>query len=162
MMREKWGPKVIGGVIAVIAFVFIFYGIFMPGSGSQGGAGSAGEVNGEPISINEFSRALNQRMDFFKNMMGGKVSEEQMEQFHIREAVFQDLAQRKLLGQIAKKEGFFPAQDQIRDQIMKMDVFQKDGHFDKVKYKEVLTQKCHQKYVVVSWQLSMLLKQNLV
>ena len=139
VMREKWGPKVIGGVIAVIAFVFIFYGIFMPGVGNQAPS-VAGEVNGETISFSEFSRALNQRMEFFKNMMGGKVSDEQMEQFHVREAVFQDLTQRKLLGQIARKEGFYPSQDQVREQILKMDVFKKDGHFDKIQYKNVLNQ----------------------
>ena len=136
-MRSKLGPKVIGGVIAVITFVFIFYGIFMPGSGSQG-PGVAGEVNGETISFTEFSRALNQRMEFFRNMMGGKVSEAQLEQFHVGESVFQDLAQRKVLAQTAKKEGFGPSAEAIRDQIMKMEVFKKDGRFDKVAYKNVL------------------------
>ncbi len=122
-MRTKMGPRVIGGVIAVIAFVFIFYGIFMPGSGGGAAPSVAGEVNGEVISYGEFSKALNQRIEFFKNLMGGKVTDEQMEQFHIREAVFQ---------------GFYPSVDQIREQIVKMDVFKKDGHFDKVAYKNVL------------------------
>ena len=139
LIRQKFGPKIIGGIIAVIAAVFVFYGIFTPGQGAQG-PGSAGEVNGETISYSEYNRALNQRIEFFKNMMGGKISDEQLEQFHIREAVFQDLAQRKLLGQIAKKEGFYPSAEQIRDQILKMDVFKKDGRFDKVLYKNVLTQ----------------------
>jgi hypothetical protein len=138
-IRTKMGPKVIGAVIAVIAFVFIFYGIFTPGAGSQAPS-VAGEVNGETITYSEFSRALTQRIEFFKNLMGGKVSDEQIEQFHIREAVFQDLAQKKVLGQIARKEGFYPSNEQIRDQIVKMDVFQKDGRFDKVLYKNVLTQ----------------------
>ncbi len=141
IMREKFGPKVIGGIIALIAFVFIFYGIFMPGRGSgASGPGVAGEVNGEAISYSEFSHALNQRIDFFKNLMGGKVNEEQMEQFHIREAVFQDLAQRKILVQIARKEGFYPSSEQIREQIVGMEVFKKDGRFDKVLYKNVLSQ----------------------
>jgi flagellar motility protein MotE (MotC chaperone) len=138
-MRTKMGPKVIGAIIAVIAFVFIFYGIFTPGGGSQAPS-IAGEVNGETITYPEFSRALTQRVEFFKNLMGGKVSEEQITQFHIREAVFQDLAQKKVLGQVAKKEGFYPSAEQIRDQILKMDVFKKDGHFDKMLYKNVLTQ----------------------
>ena len=140
IMREKFGPKVIGGIIALIAFVFIFYGIFMPGRGGSGGPGTAGEVNGETISYSEFSRALNQRVDFFKNMMGGKISEEQLEQFHVREAVFQDLTQRKILVQMARKEGFYPSSEQIREQILSMEVFKKDGHFDKVQYKTVLAQ----------------------
>jgi len=138
-IRVKMGPKVIGLIIGVISFVFIFYGIFVPGSGSQGPS-VAGEVNGETISYTEFSRALNQRIEFMKSMMGGKVSDEQLEQFHIREAVFQDLAQKKILSQIARKEGFYPSMAQIRDQIMTMTVFQKDGHFDKLLYKEVLSQ----------------------
>jgi hypothetical protein len=114
----------------------------MPGSGGGGGGGApsiAGEVNGETISYSEYSRALNQRIEFFKSLMGGKISDEMIEQTKVREAVFQDLAQKKVLSQIAKKEGFYPSEEQIRDQILKMDVFKKDGHFDKVQYKNVLT-----------------------
>ena len=136
-MRTKMGPKVIGGVIAVIAFVFIFYGIFMPGQSAQG-VSVAGEVNGETISYSEYSKSLNQRIEFFKSLMGGKVSDEMLEQTHVREAVFQDLAQKRVLAQVARKEGFYPSQEQIRDQILKMDAFKKDGRFDKIQYKEVL------------------------
>lgn len=136
-MRSKMGPKVIGAIIAVIAAVFVFYGIFTPGTG--GSAPSiAGEVNNEVITFTEFNRALNQRIEFFKSMMGGKITDEQLEQFKVREAVFQDLSQRKVLGQIARSEGFYPSADQIREQILKMDVFKKDGQFDKVLYKQVL------------------------
>lgn len=136
-MRTKMGPVVIGSVIAVIAAVFIFYGIFTPGSGSQAPS-IAGEVNGETISYAEYSRALNQRIEFFKSLMGGKVSDEMLEQTHVREAVFQDLVQKKVLSQVARKEGFYPSGEQIREQIMKMDAFKKDGNFDKVQYKNVL------------------------
>jgi MFS superfamily sulfate permease-like transporter len=139
VMRTKFGPKVIGGIVAIIAGVFIFSGVFTPGSGSDAPS-IAGEVNGEMVSYVEFSRALNQRIEFFKGMMGGKISEEQLAQFKIREAVFQDLAQKKVLTQIAKKEGFYPSLDQIREQILKMDAFKKDGRFDKLLYKNVLAQ----------------------
>jgi hypothetical protein len=139
VMRNKLGPKVIGGIIAVIAGIFVFSGVLVPGSGSQAPS-VAGEVNGETISFSEFSRSLNQRIEFFKGMMGGKFSEEQLSQFKIREAVFQDLAQKKLMSQIAKKEGFYPSINQIRQEILKMPVFQKDGHFDKLLYKNVLVQ----------------------
>ncbi len=139
VMRTKFGPKVIGGIIAVIAGVFIFSGVFLPGSGSQAPS-IAGEVNGEILSYSDFSRALNQRIEFMKNMMGGKVSEETLAQFKIREAVFQDLAQKKLLSQVAKKEGFYPSSQQIRDSIMKMPVFLKEGRFDRELYRNLLAQ----------------------
>jgi hypothetical protein len=139
VMRTKFGPKIIGGIIAVIAGVFVISGVFLPGSGSQAPS-VAGEVNGEIVSYGEFSRALNQRIEFMKNMMGGKVSEETLAQFKIREAVFQDLAQKKLMAQIAKKEGFYPSAEQIREAILKMPVFNKEGRFDPMLYKNVLSQ----------------------
>jgi len=139
VMRTKLGPKVIGGIIAVIAGIFVVSGVFLPGSGSNSPS-VAGEVNGETVSYSEYSRALNQRIEFMKSMMGGKVSDEMLAQFKIREAVFQDLAQKKLLGQVAKKEGFYPSAEQIRDSILKMDAFKKDGRFDKVLYKNLLNQ----------------------
>jgi hypothetical protein len=138
-MRSKLGPWVIGGVIGLVAFVFIFYGIFSPGTMSSKGPGVAGEVNGESISYSEFSRALNQRIEFYKSMMGGKISDAQLEQFKIGDQVFDDLAKRKVVGQIARKQGFYPSAEQIRDQIVKMDVFMKDGRFDRAHYKQVLS-----------------------
>ncbi len=137
VMRSKWGPLVIGGVIGMVTLVFVFYGIFVPGSGSRG-PGVAGEVNGETISYTEFSRALNQRIEFLKGLMGGKVSEAQLEQFRISESVFNDLAQRKVFAQIAEKEGFYPSAEEIRDEILKQEVFRKEGRFDKVLYRNLL------------------------
>ncbi len=139
VMRTKFGPKVIGGVIAVIAGVFVVSGVLVPGSSSQSPS-VAGEVNGETVSYSEYSRALNQRMEFMKSMMGGKVSEETLAQFKIREAVFKDLAQKKLVAQVAKKEGFYPSAEQIREYILKMDAFKRDGRFDPSLYRNVLNQ----------------------
>ena len=81
---------------------FIFYGVFSPKStrGLHEGA-VAGTVNGEPISIAEFNRELNRRMEFFKNLAGGQFSEEQLKAFRVREGVFQELVNRRLLVQEA-------------------------------------------------------------
>src|SRR5919106_4957840 len=94
-IREKFGTVVIGAIIGFIAFVFVFYGVFSPKStrGLHEGA-VAGTVNGDPISIAEFNRELNRRLEFFKNIAGGKISEEQLKSFKIREGVFQELANR--------------------------------------------------------------------
>ena len=97
-IREKFGRAVIGGIITFIAFVSVFYGVFSPKAtrGLHEGA-VAGTVNGDPISIADFNRELNRRMEFFKNLGGGKLSDEQLKSFRIREGVFQELANRKLM-----------------------------------------------------------------
>lgn len=143
-IREKFGTVVIGGIITFIAFVFVFYGVFSPKStrGLHEGA-VAGTVNGDPISITEFNRELNRRMEFFKNLGGGKLSDEQLKSFHIREAVFQELANRKMMIQEANRQGMVAADEQVREKIREISAFQKDKNFDLATYKQVLEANNH-------------------
>jgi len=140
-MRKKFGPWIVGIIIGFIAFVFIFeFGMNRKLSGMGGmGATSAGTVNGEPISITEFNRALNQRMEFFKMLGGGgQMNEEMMKRYRIRDGVFRDLAGRKIMVQEAERLGFLPSDQEIRNQVMEVPAFKKDGQFDRQVYKQVL------------------------
>lgn len=138
-IREKFGKTVIGGIIALLSAVFIFYGVFSP-KGSQGGAGAvAGTVNGDAIPLADFNRAYNRQLEFFKNMLGGsKISDEQLKNFHIRESVFQELVKRKVMLQEAQKQGYLPSDEEIRAKIAEIPAFQAGGKFDLETYKRVL------------------------
>ncbi|MCM2322467.1 MAG: SurA N-terminal domain-containing protein, partial [Oligoflexia bacterium] len=138
-IREKFGTVVIGGIIAFIAFVFVFSGVFNPKAtrGLHEGA-VAGKVNGDSITIGEYNRALSQRVEYFKNMTGGKLTEDQIKAFRLRDLVFQDLVRRKLLVQEAGRKGMLASDEQVRDSIREIPAFQKDGKFDLVTYKRVL------------------------
>ncbi|OFZ19787.1 MAG: hypothetical protein A2X94_17080 [Bdellovibrionales bacterium GWB1_55_8] len=140
-IREKFGTVVIGLIIGFIAFVFVFYGVFSPKStrGLHDGA-VAGTVNGEPIRIDEFNRALKQRLEMFKNIGGGNIqfTEEQLKAFGIRKGVFDSLVQRKLLIQEAGRQGMQASDVEIRELIRQVPEFQKDGRFDYMAYKNLL------------------------
>ena len=138
-IREKFGTVVIGSIIAFIAFVFIFYGVFSPKStrGLHEGA-VAGTVNGDPISIGEFNRELNRRMEFFKSIGGGKITDEQLKAFRIKEGVFQELANRKILIQEAQRHELVASDEEIREKIQEIPAFQKEGKFSVTAYKQVL------------------------
>ncbi|MGK5087376.1 SurA N-terminal domain-containing protein [Bdellovibrionota bacterium FG-2] len=138
-IREKFGKIVIGSIIGFIAFVFVFSGVFNPKStrGLHEGA-VAGTVNGDSISISDFNRELNRRVEYFKAMTGGKLTDEQIQAFHLRDGVFQELARRKIMGQEAVRRKMIPSDDEIMDRIREIPAFQKDGHFDVVAYKQVL------------------------
>lgn len=137
--RSKYGTMISGGIIGFIGFVFVVSGVFNPKStrGLHEGA-VAGTVNGDPISLAEYNRALNQRLEFFKNLGGGKISDEQLKQFRVKESVFNDLVRRKLMVQEAAKQGMQASDEEVRDQITKIPAFQKDGKFDLATYKNVL------------------------
>lgn len=138
-IRNKFGPAIISLIIGFIAFVFIFYGIYNPKStqGIHEGA-VAGTVNGEPISVSEFTRSLNQRMEFFKNMAGGGLTEEQIKAFRLRDGVFQELVSRKLMAQAAESYGLVASDEEVRVKIMEIPAFKKNDKFDTVTYEAVL------------------------
>lgn len=52
--------------------------------------------------------------------------------------VFDDLARRRLLIQEVKKQGIQAADEQVKDAIREMSVFQKDKKFDILTYKQIL------------------------
>jgi parvulin-like peptidyl-prolyl isomerase len=140
-MRKKFGPWIVGIIVGFICFVFVFeFGMNRRGFGglSGGSVSDAGTVNGEAISLTEFNRALNQRMEFFKMLGAGQMNEEMMKRYHIRDAVFRDLASRKLMVQEAERLGYLPSDQEVRAQIMEIPAFKKDGQFDRQQYKQVL------------------------
>ena len=132
-MRGKVGGWIITGIIGFIALVFAFEGTRGLHEGSV-----AGTVNGEPISIGDYNKALERKMEFLKGMMGGKISEEQLKMFRVREGVFQELAQQKLMAQAALSSGRRPSDEAVRQEIVGMTYFQKDGKFDPAQYRATL------------------------
>lgn len=136
-IRSKFGPLIVGLIIAFIAVVFIFTGI-LPSTSQVTDAQFAGEVNGEPITLTEFNRELARRVEFFKGMFGGEIKEEQLKAFRVREGVFQEIVNRKLMVQQAEREGRLPSDEQIRDEILKIEAFKKNGNFDKIQYRQLL------------------------
>jgi hypothetical protein len=138
-IRTKTSAWIASGIIGFIAFVFVVSDVFTPKAtrGLHEGA-LAGKVNGDPITRQEFARELNRRMEFFKQLAGGKVTEEQLKMFRVNDAVFNELVSRKLMLQAADDQGLTASDEEVRRRIMEMPAFQKNGRFDKFTYEQVL------------------------
>lgn len=138
-IREKFGATVVTLIIGLISLVFIFYGVFAPKATRGMHEGSvAGTVNGEAISLREYQQSLNQRLEFFRKMAGGKVSEDQLRAFRVQESVFRELVQRKLLVQEAHRMGLSASDEEVKQAILEIPTFQKDGKFDLIAYKQTI------------------------
>lgn len=138
-IREKFGGVVVVFIIGFIALVFIFYGVFSPRStrGFHEGA-VAGTVNGDPISVREFQQSLNQRVEYFRKMAGGKMSDDLLKQLRVNESVFRGLVERKVLIQEADRLGLQASDEEVKERILEMPYFQKNGKFDLLTYKQML------------------------
>ena len=138
-MRGKVGGWIITGFIGFVALVFALEGVFSPKSTRGLHEGSvAGTVNGEPISIGDFNKAYERKVEMLKGMMGGKISDEQLKMFRVRDSVFGELAQQKLMAQAALSSGRQPSDEAVRQEISGMSYFQKDGKFDPAQYRATL------------------------
>jgi hypothetical protein len=138
-IREKFGAKMISLIIGLIALVFIFFGVFSPDR-MQGfhDASVAGAVNGEDISVRDFNRAYSQRVEFYRQMMGDKISDEQLRSMQLRDGVFDELVNARLMAQAAQRAGLVGSDEEVRERIRSYQAFQKEGRFDPVTYKSVL------------------------
>lgn len=139
-LRSKFGPAVVTIIIGFIAFVFVFFGFYSPGSSGFGGSGgSAAVVNGEPITLRDFSRGYEQRVQFYQSIMKGKADVAMLAKLGLKKQVLDDLVRQKAMLQEARKLGFIVADEEVALRIKQMPYFQKDGKFDKKTYEQVLT-----------------------
>ncbi|MBL7714633.1 MAG: SurA N-terminal domain-containing protein [Bdellovibrionales bacterium] len=140
-IREKFTSIVTVVIIGGLALVFIISGMFTPSrTRGMSDAAVAAVVNGDPINLPEFSRAVNQRLEMYRSMMGGKITEAQLKQMRIREGVIEGMISEKLAKQAAEKAGLAGSDEEVRETIRKYPAFQKDGRFDAATYKLVLQQ----------------------
>lgn len=138
-LRKKIGPIVAGSIVAFIALIFIFTGVYNPRTtGGRGEGSNAGTVDGEAIALADFRREYERQIEFYRSLMGGKISEAQIAAFGLRRNVFNDLARRQMMRLEAEKVGMSPSDEEIRDQLREDPNFQKDGHFDPQLYKKLL------------------------
>ncbi|MGE0615302.1 MAG: SurA N-terminal domain-containing protein [Bacteriovoracia bacterium] len=135
-MRTSLGPWIVGIIISFIAFVFVFSGLFTPGkSGQLIGGSMAASVNGDAITVAEFNRELNRRMQFYRGM---NLTEEQMKAFQIKEGVLRDMINQRLMVQEAIRVGVVPSDEEIRTRIKEIPDFHVEGKFDFNRYNELL------------------------
>ena len=140
-IRQKFGPVVVTLIVGGIASIFILTDFLSPraerGMGRVAG-GEAGSVNGEVISAGDFHREVSRRMESFRQMSGGKLSDEQLKMLRVEERVFEELVQRRLVLQDCRKSGTIATDAEVRARIQEMPPFQKNGKFDRATYESLL------------------------
>ena len=142
-MSSKFQKKSAGVIasffIGLIIISFIFTGQYQGGMGPSGT--EVATVNGSPIKANEYRSALNQRIELFQQMMGGKtLTTAQINQFRIRESVLNTLIEQKLFSHFSESLGLNPGPQEIKEEITKQPYFKNNKKFNFEIYKALLAQ----------------------
>ncbi len=130
---NPWVLKIIMGVIALTFVITMgWWGIKAP---TQDVVVS---VNGYNIKAQEYRKAYNRAVEFYRETYKDKFDAELLEKLNVRDKVLEDLVGRELWLGKATELGLRISDEELRDSIMKINVFHKDGRFDRTLYERIL------------------------
>lgn len=126
-------------VIIILSFVFTGVGGYLIGGSSN----HAAKVNGTAISQVQLQQAFQQEKQALQERLGDQFAEiassEQGIQMLRRQAL-ERLIGVTLLNQFSNQLGLTASDEQIKQDIYNMPIFQTYGHFDSEKYRAILSQ----------------------
>ncbi|WP_447974157.1 SurA N-terminal domain-containing protein [Nitrospira sp. Kam-Ns4a] len=133
LMRESarkypWLLKTIMGLLAV-AFV-ITMGWWGFTEQESNAVASVGDLT---ISRDEYRRTYESTYRFYRDKVQGEFKEDSLKQF-----VIESLVEGKIWTIAAKELGLSVSADELRDSILKIEEFQRNGKFDPELYKRIL------------------------
>ena len=134
-LANKMSYFILSFLFLIIIASFLFSGFDKLG---MGGSNEVASVDGTPISAREYQTALNRQVEFFNQMMGGNLTQQQLEQMGIKKTVLDTLIQQKLMLNTAGKMGMTISLDEVKDTIKKLPYFQTNGQFDVSLYRNML------------------------
>ena len=137
VMRKHAGSWMIKVLLFAIVIVFVFWGV---GSFRSRRASKVATVNGEIISIADYRRVYNNMVDQYRQRFGEALNDGMIEMLQIKKQALDQLIDRTILLQEAKKLGLRVTETEVADSIMKTEIFHSNGAFDSRRYRSILSQ----------------------
>jgi peptidyl-prolyl cis-trans isomerase D len=116
--------------LVCLAFVVFYIPDFLQGDRVGAAPGeTVAEVEGTPITVRDFRRQLNQRMQMFRSQGGGKINEQMLKQLGIDRQVLQSMIDEQAVVAEARRLGLSVSDAEVRAYILNLPVFQENGQF---------------------------------
>ncbi len=123
--------------LALIILPFAFFGLdsYM---GTGGTGGDVATVGDTPISQQQFQQTLREQQERLRTQMGDQFDAKLLDDPQARQAILDDLINRRLLMLEAGKQRLFASDEMIRQTIGEIDAFKVDGKFSVERYEAAL------------------------
>ncbi|WP_198304503.1 peptidylprolyl isomerase [Arcobacter vandammei] len=135
--HKKW--LVITIWISTIAFVgagFVGWGSY--DYGSKGGV--VAKVGSKEVTVDEYQQEYSNLYNEYARMFGPMFSKELAEQLKLKDIAFKKVLEKNLIMSYGDSLGLVSTDEEVAKELIKYEVFQKDGKFDKETYIKVLNQ----------------------
>ncbi|WP_333843845.1 SurA N-terminal domain-containing protein [Pelomicrobium sp.] len=131
--------RIVQIILALIIIPFALWGV--ESYRMSGDRGSVAEVDGDPITRQEFDEALREQQARLREALGGQVDASVLASPQVREAVLEQLVEQRLLLAHARKLGIAIADAQLAGVIREIEAFHQDGRFSQQRYEFLLRQR---------------------
>ncbi len=136
IFRNRKNSALLLGILGLIVLGFVFFGI--PTGG--GAKNYVAMVDGEKVSVNDYQKLYRQQVNYLRNQMGDRFSEDLLDKMGIRDRTINMLINNILILKAADKDGMAVSDSEVQDIILNIEAFQDSGVFNKEKYFSVLQQ----------------------
>ncbi|MBS0012866.1 MAG: SurA N-terminal domain-containing protein [Desulfobacterales bacterium] len=136
-MRKSAGSWMIKILLGLIVLAFVFTGA---GSFYSQRETTVAEVNGEPITIDEYQRTHNNIMQNLEQRFGNQLNQDLLDMLDIRGQALNQLIEKHLLLQVAEQKNLRVPDDALATAIAEIPAFQNNGGFDARRYRQLLEQ----------------------
>ncbi len=129
--------KLIQIVLAIIFLPFAFFGVdsyFRTGDTSD----NVATVDGQPISRQEFTKALQERQTELQRMVGDRFDPALLDNPEIRFSILEGIVRQRLLVNQALRNRVLVSDQQLQELIGDQPAFQENGKFSHTQYEGVL------------------------
>ena len=127
-------------VIGLIALPFVFMGGLEYFSGGSGRDAMVAKVGGAEIARHELDRAAQQRRQQLREMFGGDLPKDAIDEQTLRREALQGLIDERLLSQFVAEQNLRVSDDEVAHTIRSQQVFQEGDQFSRDRYRTLLSQ----------------------
>src|SRR5689334_11245365 len=116
--------------LVVLTFVVFYIPDFL--TARTGGAApgeTLAQVEGEPITVQAFTRRYNAQVNAYRNAYGGQINDQLIKQLGIDRQILSQLIDEEAMVAEARKQGISVSDAEIRERILSLPGFQENGKF---------------------------------
>ncbi|WP_020585883.1 peptidylprolyl isomerase [Desulfobacter curvatus] len=136
-LRENTGNWIIKIFLAIIIIVFVFLGV---GSMNAGKRNQVATVNDQTITFAEYKDAYQHMIQRLQQQFGNALNDDLIKSMNVKQYAVDSLIDQKILEIEAQKLKIVVSDEELKQNLISVKAFQKDGFFNMDLYKRVLGQ----------------------
>ncbi|WP_320045106.1 SurA N-terminal domain-containing protein [uncultured Desulfobacter sp.] len=136
-LRENTGNWIIKFFLAIIIVVFVFLGV---GSMNAGKKNQVASVNDQAITFAEYRDAYQRMIQRLQQQFGDSLNDDLIKSMNVKQYAVNSLIDQKILEIEAQKLKIVVSDEELKQNLLSIKAFQKDGLFNMDMYKRVLGQ----------------------